>query len=244
MRKHNEIKTEVINVRLTFLTEVLGTAPSDEEIYRNYVASKSENATKIEEEVASLGVDEVTDRGTTTFLKDQFGNYCLHDHMIKGFFKEVCGALRKTDGTLSSKATAYKTEINGNVFVYPEYIPFENAEIGRCERALRAATPQGEKTALASSETVREDSSITFRIEILPTNKINSDTVIEWLWYGWRKGLGQWRTGGKGRFYYEELDDEGNVIDTNKDEVLDIVKKDIARSKAVAKTNHGLGMML
>jgi len=39
--------------------------------------------------------------------------------------------------------------------------------------------------------------------------------VKEWLEYGYWNGLGQWRNAGKGRFVYEILDDEGNVIEGN-----------------------------
>ena len=39
-------------VKLTFLQDILGTAPNDEEIYANYIASKSPDASTISEEVA------------------------------------------------------------------------------------------------------------------------------------------------------------------------------------------------
>ena len=38
----------------------------------------------------------------------------------------------------------------------------------------------------------------------------------ECLDYGIRRGLAQWRNSGKGRYVWEELDDDGNVIGGNK----------------------------
>ena len=35
-----------VKVKLTFTEEILGTAPSDPEIYKKYIASKSEDAVK------------------------------------------------------------------------------------------------------------------------------------------------------------------------------------------------------
>ena len=58
---------EKIHVHIKFYEKVLGTSPADPEIYRRYIASKSEDAAKIEEEVASLGVDGVAERGMTVF---------------------------------------------------------------------------------------------------------------------------------------------------------------------------------
>ena len=40
----------------------------------------------------------------------------------------------------------------------------------------------------------------------------HTKAVIEWLEYGYFRGIGQWRNSSKGRFCYEILDDEGKVI--------------------------------
>ena len=55
------------SVRLTFTEEVLGTSPNNPDIYREYIASKSPDAKTIEDEVASVGVDEVHEKGITVF---------------------------------------------------------------------------------------------------------------------------------------------------------------------------------
>ena len=61
---------ETMHVRLTFIDEILGTASSDPEIHRSYIASKGPDAVTIEEELETLTVDEVTEKGMTIFSKD------------------------------------------------------------------------------------------------------------------------------------------------------------------------------
>ena len=51
-----------IKVRITFIEAVLGTWPSNQNIAREFIASKSPNANTIEDEVAALGADAVADR--------------------------------------------------------------------------------------------------------------------------------------------------------------------------------------
>lgn len=57
-----------IKVRITFTEAVLGTWPSNQNIAREFIASKSPDASTIEDEVAALGADAVADKGMTVFL--------------------------------------------------------------------------------------------------------------------------------------------------------------------------------
>lgn len=194
-----------IKVRLTLTEEILGTAPSDPEIYKKYVASKSEDAAKIEEEVSAHGVDAVVDNARTVFSTNKDGELILWDYQIKGFFKDACGMLRNVEGTKSSKIKAYKKYIDGLIFVTPRQIEFDNiTEIGDCQRPLRVPTPQGERNAIAVSDTINAGATLTFTVKILKEDLY--DTVIEWLDYGQLRGLGQWRNSGKGTFTYEILE--------------------------------------
>jgi hypothetical protein len=43
-----------IHVKLTFTEPLLGTAPSNEDIYSDFIGSKSPDAASIEDEVAAL----------------------------------------------------------------------------------------------------------------------------------------------------------------------------------------------
>lgn len=193
-----------IKAKITFTEELLGTASSDPEVHKTYIASKAPNAPKLEEEVEALGVDNIAEKSMTIFPRDKDGNPILWDYQIKGFFKDSCSALRKVTGTVSSKIKAYKKEIDGLIFVFPREIKLNlNGEIGICERPLRAQTAQGERVALASSETVPAGSSAKITIRCL--SDAHEKAVREWLDYGQLKGLGQWRNSGKGRFSWEEI---------------------------------------
>ncbi len=196
-----------INVRITFMEEVLGTASANEELHATYIASKAPDAKSKEEEVEALGVAEVVEQGMTVFSRAEVDGKVspiLWDYQIKGFFKDSAGMLRRVDGTESKKLTAYKKVIDGLVFVEPRKIPIQlSGLIGECQRPLRAQTPQGERIALAHSETAPKGSYIDVTIVLLDPKL--EGAVIEWLDYGELRGLGQWRNSGKGRFKYEVL---------------------------------------
>lgn len=194
-----------IKVKLTFTEEVLGTANSNPDIHREYIASKAADAATTEEEVEALGVDAVVEKTMTIFPKNENGVPFLYDYQIKGMFKDSAGMLKRSPGSKSSKIKAYKKEIDGLIFVEPRKIPFAlSGPIGDCQRPLRASTPQGDRVALADSETVPAGSSITFEIILL--NKDLEPAVREWLDYGALRGVGQWRNSGKGRFTWEEIE--------------------------------------
>lgn len=135
--------------------------------------------------------------------------------------------------TRSSNLTAYKKVIDGLIFPGPRFIELElplGAEVGMkdviykdvdpecpeqlaaiekmigiCERPLRAMGAQGERVALARSETVPAGTQLTIEIKLI--DPALRWYVIEWLEYGKLRGLGQWRNSGKGRFTYEILED-------------------------------------
>ena len=207
---------KTLKVRVTLIDEILGTAPNDQEIYGNFIASKSPDAATREEEVASVGIEEVIEKGMTVFSRDENGNPFLWDYQIKGFFKDACGMLSRVAGkdettgkkkkavNESGKLSAYKKIIDGLIFVSPRKISINfEGEIGSCQRPLRAQTAQGERIALANSETIPEGATLDFEILLLSDD--HEKAVLEWLDYGKLRGLGQWRNSGKGRFTYEIL---------------------------------------
>ena len=193
-----------MKVRLTLTEGILGTSPTDEEIYTNYIHNKA-NANTLEDEIATLGADEVTEKGTTVFHKEN-GVPFLYDYQIKGFLKSACQALREVSGTMSSKLTSYKKKIDLLIFPAPRKIFFRNyAEMDICERPLRAMTMQGERVSLARSEEIPAGAQLEFEITSLRGSE-DDDLIREWLDYGKFNGLGQWRNSGKGRFTWEELE--------------------------------------
>ena len=114
--------------------------------------------------------------------------------------------LRKVEDTACSKVKSYKKEIDGLIFVNPRQIPIEfDGEMGICQRPLRAQTAQGERVALASSESIPVGATMTFEIQTMVDNDVKF--VKECLNYGKLRGFGQWRNSGKGRFDYEVLEE-------------------------------------
>lgn len=204
-----------IKVKLTFLEEVLGTASADKEIHDKFIAANAPDAPSRKEEIEALGVEEVIEKSMTVFPRNAEGKPIFWDYQIKGFFKDACGMLRKVSNSASSKIKAYKKEIDGLIFVKEREIPIIfDGEIGSCQRPLRAQTAQGERVALANSETVPAGSTIEFTIQLMCDT--HEKAVREWLDYGVFRGIGQWRNSGKGKYEWEELDDKGKVIGGNR----------------------------
>lgn len=195
---------KTMKVRITLLEEMLGTASANPKIHDEFIASNAPDAPSREEEIAAIGVEAVQEKAMTVFPRTDDGKPMMWDYQVKGFFKDTCKMLKKIDGTKSSKIKAYKQDIDGLIFVHPRKIPIIfDGEIGKCQRPLRAQTMQGERVALASSETVPAGSTIDIEIECLRDSDL--DVVREWLDYGNKRGLGQWRNSGKGIFSWKEL---------------------------------------
>lgn len=215
------MKTEKMKIRITFLEESLGTSSSNPDIHREFIASKSEDALKIEEEVKALSVDGVVDKAMTVFPRKD-GCPAVWDYQIKGYFKSCCGMLARAKGTLSSGLTAYKKIIDGLIFVSPRLIKLNlpaGGVVGECQRPLRAQTAQGERVALAHSETVPAGTTLEFEVRwfVLKGAKKKGSPdlakcIREWLDYGVLRGFSQWTNSGKGRFEWEELETEEDLL--------------------------------
>ncbi len=201
-----------IKVKLTFTEPVLGTWPANPNVAREFIASKSPDATTVEDEIAALGADAVADKGMTVFPRDPEGRPIFYDYQIKGFFKDSCGMLSRIGGKTetgkkkavneSGRITAYKKTIDGLIFVEPRMIPIVfDGEIGDCQRPLRAQTAQGERVSLTNSEEIPAGATCEFTVVLL--DESHEKAVLEWLSYGALRGIGQWRNSGKGRFLYE-----------------------------------------
>ena len=206
---------KTLTVKLTFMEDILGTAPSNEDIYRDFIGSKAPDALTVEDEVANLGADEVIEKGMTIFPRNADGLPILYDYQIKGFFKDACSMLarvaekdpitkKKKPCNESSKLTAHKKIIDGLIFVQPREIVITTAEeVGLCQRPLRAQTAQGERVALSISESIKAGATVQFSVKCLSDE--HEAAVREWLDYGALRGIGQWRNSGKGRFVWEEV---------------------------------------
>ena len=191
---------KTLHVEVEFLEELLGTASANPDIHKEFIASQAPDAPSRKEEVAAIGPEAVEEKAMTIFPKED-GEPFTWDYQWKGYFKDSCGMLRRADKTKSAKLKAYKKEIDGLIFVKPRKIPLvlpEGGTIGECQRPLRASTAQGERIALAHSETVPAGTKQAFDVVLLRDDL--EDLVREWLEYGRYHGTGQWRNSGKGRF--------------------------------------------
>jgi hypothetical protein len=205
---------KVIKARCTFAEELLGSASPIKEIHGEFVASKAPDAPSMEEEIEAIGVDEVTDKGTSIFSRLPDGSPILWDYQLKGFFKDTCSALARIKPDkkdfdpadfpyISYKLTAHRKVIDKLIFPGPRKILLHpSGEMTTCQRPLRAQTPKGERTALASSEALPIGTWFDVDIRLLDARL--EPYVIEWLNYGEFSGLGQWRNSGKGRFLWKQ----------------------------------------
>lgn len=205
-----EFKQYEMRVKLTFLEEVLGTASSDPDIHRDFIASKAPEAPtrneKITEEIEAIGLEEAQEKQMTVFPRDKEGRPILWDYQIRGFFKSAGKAMNYAGG--KCKLSAHKSKIDNGVFINERQIPFifpEGGKIQDCQRPLRASTAQGERIALANSETVPAGSTVEFTIMTL--QKDLKEYIELWLDFGKLSGIGQWRNSGKGKFVWEKLED-------------------------------------
>lgn len=218
------MKTESMRVKLTFIDSILGGEPGSKELHADYIQSKIPPDVYSPAELKKIQQEELDalmegdEKGKTIFYKDPDGNPCLKNNHIKGFFKSACKALRDDKSNLSSKITAYKSEIDHKVFIYADkadksnrFIRIQNCgEVGSCQRPLRAQTAQGERVAIADSEEVEAGAFIEFDVVTLQNDKkpLGNKLVKEWLEYGEFSGLGQWRNSGHGAFVFEVISEE------------------------------------
>jgi hypothetical protein len=219
----------IYSIRLDFTEPMLGTAPSNPEVYADFIASKRfANEKKIAttpEELAAVEAKEIEltkeelaelppeNKGVTVFRRSPNGGLMLTDHMIRGYLKEAAQAMGDTNG----KTWGLTSKIDRWIFITDKTgRPIRQLPIMRdgsqvmapdsmLQRPLRAQTAQGPRVTLASSEMVNAPSYIEFYVTVLPLaegekHKLDEQTLKSFFSYGMYSGAGQWRSGGYGRF--------------------------------------------
>lgn len=190
-----------MKIRITFTEPLLGTLSGDNELAKDYILTKHPGGISQDELDAQQPVEEVTEKASTIFAREN-NQPMLWDYQIKGFFKDACSMMLRVAKVEDLRA--YKKIIDGLIFVKPRKILLNlSGELTWTERPLRASTAQGERIALARSETAPAGTS--FDIEILLLKKDLEKYVKNWLDYGVLRGLGQWRNSGMGRFEWQKL---------------------------------------
>lgn len=209
-RKEADLTPHSMQVAVDFTCELLGTASADPELYETFIGKKSADAEKVKEEIASLSQEELVEKGQTIFHRGEEGGPILYDYQIKGMIKEAMGAAVETGvlkcGTTEITKYTVKRFVDNFIFVYPREIPLimpDGGAVTQCVRPLRAETLRGPRIALASSEQVPRGTQIQFTVEwLLPGLERHVRNALN---YGARKGIGQWRNSGKGRFEWREI---------------------------------------
>lgn len=190
----------IYRVNIEFAEPMLGGAPLNAEIYKDYIATKRTDPPLTSDELGEELETLPDDKGVTGFHRDANGNPIIFDYAWKGYMKEACGFLRMIAGTESKGLTSYKKKIDGLLFVYPRRIPLILAgPITLNQRPLRAETMQGPRVTLACSEQVPAGTTMRFELVSLADSIMTEDLIREWLEYGAMKGFGQWRNSSWGR---------------------------------------------
>ena len=208
-----------MNAMVIFCRGILGMTPGKKEIHEKYIASKAPDAKLIEEEIAERGMNEVLDEEKNVFPRTEDGRPFIYDYQWKGYFKEKCSFISKIAGTKSAGVKAYRKMIDGRIFIQDRRNIINGPVLDEtCQRTLRANTPQGERISLANSEEIPYGS--TSEITVVTMTASEENLVREWLSYGIFHGTGQWRSSGKGRFFWVEFDDNGKVVGGNAKDYL------------------------
>ena len=213
------MKIETFNFVMTFTTPTLATSPGNKEVFERFIASKSADSAKIEEEMACTPSAENIGMASTVFPRDKNGLFAW-DYQLRGMVKEGVGALIELGECPLSK-WVYKRAVDQYVHVLDRKNYYRRPDGGNVmvpdgdlERPLRCDTMQGPRVALARSERIDEDIQLFVRMEMeLPTKAlkrtpaiIDSEMLTLVLNRGQRIGFSQWRSGGWGRFTWRRID--------------------------------------
>jgi hypothetical protein len=190
-----------MKIELTFTEPLLATCSGNKELATEFILGKRPEG-MAEDEIESLPEEDIK-KSSTVFMRLEDGTPYLWDYQVKGFLKDAAGMLNRTM-TKEDQLKAHKKLIDGLVFVKPRKIPIRlSGEITILERPLRGQTVQGERIALARSESAPAGSKIEF--EIICLDEKLEKAVKLWLDYGQWRGLGQWRNASYGRFSWIEI---------------------------------------
>jgi hypothetical protein len=133
-------------------------------------------------------------------MKDEDGPF-LYDYLIKG---QICEAARtlKQFGALKQLQDKFKRFTR----VAPRRIRLPEPS-GVLERPLRAQTALGPRVCLVKSDYIKAGTEISYKLEVIDSSGITAACVKDVLSYGSWVGLGQWRSGGFGRFEVVKFDE-------------------------------------
>lgn len=199
------MNTTQYRLKVTFVTSVLGTQPQ-KDVATEYLTSRAIGPLTgklLEDELETLPT--ALEKGTTAFHKLN-GQPIYYDYMVKGFFKETGSVFNGLRGVKN-----LRSKIENLVFIKPRQIVLhmlDGKEVAFLERPLRAMTAQGPRTSLARSEELPPGTWFECILEVFD-GPLSALLLGDLLSYGEKRGFGQWRNGGHGRFEFELESESG-----------------------------------
>lgn len=214
--RSDRLMFETRKYRLTGITPMLGTQPANNAIRTQYLASKAPDKAMSDEEAELFKAQAREESGLTVFARDPDADdrLILLDYMVRGFFKSSLTALAAQEDI-----AAAKSKVDKYLFVLPRRIPILRdgeaiiEEDYIFERTLRAETMQGPRVGLAASETIDAPWEIEIELKLLKNKGTARSRALTWdavenaLSYGEFCGIGQFRNGSFGRFYWEAMEE-------------------------------------
>ncbi len=222
----NPVKDRM-RVRIFFITQVLGMCPGDPQMFASFNAKMSMDAMTRDQEIQAIGVQAVMDKGREYFTRTSKGQLAVDTRTWFGYIGETANIIKSVSDAKSADAANIKNNIKNRIsFTSATYplIPPEGAEITFCDRPMPGDGYKRE-TSIKSSEALPAGTSTYFIVQIENSvvsgdekkNGVKTKDVLgEVLDCGITHGtLGWRRTGFRGRFLWEELDENGIVIGGN-----------------------------
>lgn len=202
-KKKYSIVSAHFDVTITLLEDLLGTIPKNKELYDKFIKSKKPETDGAEVEDGDKYIEDLEEAGWTGFYSDKEKGLFVFDYYIKGFVKNAGNVLKK-----QFAISALKSKITEFLFINPRKVYlglFEPDDV--LERSIRVMTMQGPRVALIRSDVVNAGREISFQLELLKHPEVTIEVVRELFEYGPRQGLGQWRSGGYGRFEVKSFEE-------------------------------------
>lgn len=195
------------------ITTLLGTAPCNEEIYREYILSKApepEDTSNLElqskPDLHIVDPNSEFDKSITAFHRHPEGDaLILYDYHLLGFLKASGNTLKDS---LSPSIKNLRAKIVNFITIFPRYILLADQPDGIHQRPLRVLTSQGPRSVLAASEYLSAPINFNFYIGLIKNKEVTWDVIFKLLKYAEvRAGLLQNRNSGYGRFKITSIKD-------------------------------------
>lgn len=209
------LKYKWYKIEMEFLTEILGTVSKNRDMYTYHAQTKARQEAEkhdvgltdeqLARELETIKEQFIEEKGWTGF--HWYNNVpVLWDYTFRGYMKEAIQGCKRFTGSLSSGLAAHKKIIDQGVFVYPMLVPLIHPDMpdspetmATLSRALRGQTAQGERVTLVKSDAMPPGTRC--EIEVWVGAKKVTEALLKEIFeeYGPMKGMGQWRSGGKGK---------------------------------------------